>query len=48
MGNKCEQRYNKKNYKKIIKKSGMRWKRMKRGMIKTPDEWELEAKIPRL
>ena len=26
----------------------MRWKRMKRGMSKTPDEQELEVKIPRL
>ena len=34
--------------KRIIKKLGMRWKRMKRGMSKTPDEWELEVKFPRL
>lgn len=34
--------------KRIIKKLGMRWKRMKRGMSKTPDEWEIEVKIPRL
>lgn len=26
----------------------MLWKRMKRGLSKTPDEWELEFKIPRL
>ena len=26
----------------------MLWKRMKRGLSKTPDEWELEFKIPQL
>lgn len=38
----------KETLKRIIKKLGMKWKRMKRGMRKTPDEWELEVKIPRL
>ena len=33
--------------KRIIKKLGMRWKRMKRGTSKNPDEWELEVKLPR-
>ncbi|MCC0177680.1 transposase, partial [Waterburya agarophytonicola K14] len=32
--------------KRIIKKLEMRWKRMKRGLSKEPDEWELEVKIP--
>ena len=32
--------------KRIIKKLEMRWKRMKRGLTKEPDEWELEVKIP--
>ncbi|CAD5934990.1 Transposase [Planktothrix agardhii] len=26
----------------------MIWKRMKRGLSKTPDEWELEVKVPEL
>ena len=34
--------------KRIIKKFNMMWKRMKRGLNKTPDEWELEVKIPQL
>jgi hypothetical protein len=34
--------------KRIIKKLNMRWKRMKRGISKTPDEWEIEVKMPRL
>ena len=34
--------------KRIIKKLNMTWKRMKRGLSKTPDEWELEVKIPHL
>ena len=34
--------------KRIIKKLNMIWKRMKRGLSKTPDEWELEVKIPKL
>lgn len=34
--------------KRIIKKLDMRWKRMKRGMSKTPEEWEIEVKMPRL
>lgn len=34
--------------KRIIKKLGMIWKRMKRGMSKVPYEWELEVKLPRL
>ena len=32
--------------KRIIKKLEMRWKRMKRGLSKEADEWELEVKIP--
>ncbi|BAU64976.1 transposase [Stanieria sp. NIES-3757] len=38
----------KETIKRIIKKFNMLWKRMKRGINKTPDEWELEWKIPRL
>ncbi len=34
--------------KRIIKKLEMTWKRMKRGVAKTPDEWELEVKLPKL
>ena len=34
--------------KRIIKKLKMTWKRMKRGLAKPPDEWELEVKIPKL
>jgi transposase len=34
--------------KRIIKKFEMRWKRMKRGLSKKADEWELEVKIPHL
>lgn len=34
--------------KRIIKNLGMRWKRMKRGMKKSSDGWELEVKLPRL
>jgi transposase len=34
--------------KRIIKKSAMVWKRMKRGMSKSPDEWESEVKLPKL
>jgi transposase len=34
--------------KRIIKKSNLVWKRMKRGMSKSPDEWELEVKMPQL
>jgi transposase len=30
--------------KRIIKKWNLTWKRMKRGMSKSPDEWELEQK----
>jgi transposase len=36
----------KETLKRIIKKRGMKWKRMKRGMSKSPDEWELEVKLP--
>lgn len=32
--------------KRIIKKLNMIWKRMKRGLSKEADEWELEVKIP--
>ena len=38
----------KETVKRIIKKLEMRWKRMKRGLSKEPDEWELEVKIPAL
>lgn len=38
----------KETIKRLIKKLNMRWKRMKRGMSKTPDEWEIEVKQPRL
>jgi transposase len=38
----------KETIKRLIKKLNMRWKRMKRGMSKTPDEWEIEVKLPRL
>lgn len=38
----------KETVKRIIKKLNMKWKRMKRGMSKSPDEWELQVKIPRL
>jgi len=34
--------------KRIIKKLNMLWKRMKRGISKSPYEWELEVKLPRL
>jgi transposase len=34
--------------KRIVKKFEMRWKRMKRGLSKKADEWELEVKIPHL
>lgn len=32
--------------KRLIKKINMRWKRVRRGVAKTPDEWELEVKLP--
>lgn len=38
----------KETIKRIIKKLNMRWKRMKRGISKTPEEWEIEVKLPRL
>lgn len=38
----------KETIKRIIKKLAMRWKRMKRGLSKQADEWELEVKLPRL
>ena len=34
--------------KRIIKKLEMRWKRMKRGLSKEADEWEIEVKAPAL
>lgn len=37
-----------KTIKRVIKKLEMVWKRMKRGTSKSPDEWELEIKIPEL
>jgi hypothetical protein len=39
---------NKETIKRIIKKFNMRWKRMKRGLSKLPNEWELEVKMPEL
>jgi transposase len=39
---------NKETVKRIIKKYKMLWKRMKRGLNKSPEAWELEVKIPRL
>lgn len=39
---------NKETVKRIIKKYRMLWKRMKRGLSKSPASWELEVKIPRL
>lgn len=33
---------------RIIKKLKMTWKRMKRGLRKKPEKWELEVKLPRL
>jgi transposase len=38
----------KETIKRIIKKFNMIWKRMKRGLGRTPDEWEVEVKIPQL
>ncbi len=38
----------KETIKRIIKKFEMRWKRMKRGLNKEPDRWEIEVKLPRL
>ena len=38
----------KETIKRILKKLSMRWKRMKRGLNKSPDDWELEIKLPRL
>ncbi len=34
--------------KRIIRNLEMTWKRMKRGLSKSPDEWELEVKLPKL
>lgn len=39
---------NKETIKRLIKKFKMLWKRMKRGLSKNPDQWELEFKIPKL
>ncbi|NEQ88950.1 MAG: IS630 family transposase [Moorea sp. SIO2I5] len=38
----------KETIKRTIKKLNMKWKRMKRGTSKTPDDWELDVKLPRL
>jgi transposase len=38
----------KETIKRIIKKLNMRWKRMKRGVSKISDKWELEVKMPKL
>ncbi|SKB15911.1 transposase (fragment) [Planktothrix sp. PCC 11201] len=43
-----EIKVSKETIKRMIKKLNMRWKRMKRGLSKTPDEWELEVKTPEL
>lgn len=32
--------------KRLIKKINMRWKRVRRGVAKTSDGWELEVKLP--
>lgn len=49
---KVEQKWNikvsKETIKRIIKKLEMRWKRMKRGVSKNPEQWELEVKLPKL
>ncbi len=49
---KIEQKWNikasKKTIKRIIKKLSMLWKRMKRGLSKSPDEWEVSIKLPEL
>jgi transposase len=37
----------KETIKRIIKKLNMIWKRMKRGLAKSPEEWELEVKTPK-
>jgi transposase len=34
--------------KRVLKKLEMRWKRLRRGIAKKPDEWELEVKLPLL
>lgn len=38
----------KETIKRIIKKLRMTWKRMKKGLSKAAEEWELEVKLPRL
>ena len=38
----------KETVKRIIKKLKMTWRRMKRGLSKEAEEWELEVKLPRL
>lgn len=38
----------KETLKRILKKLAMRWKRMKRGTSKSPQDWELEVKLPRI
>lgn len=38
----------KETIKRIAKKFNMMWKRMKRGLSKSPDDWELEFKMPKL
>ena len=38
----------KETIKRIIKKFEMKGKRMKRGLTKEPDQWEMEVKLPRL
>lgn len=46
--NNWEIKVSKDTIKRIIKKTGMRWKRMKRGLTKSPEEWELEVKLPEI
>ncbi len=38
----------KETVKRIIKKLKMTWRRMKRGLSKAAEEWELEVKLPKL
>ncbi|MBD2578807.1 IS630 family transposase [Oscillatoria sp. FACHB-1406] len=46
--NEWEIKVSKDTVKRTIKKWKMKWKRMKRGMSKSPAEWELEVKLPLL
>ena len=46
--NKWNIQASKKTVKRIIKKLNMTWRRMKRGLRKSPEEWELELKVAEL